>query len=117
VKGLKADGSRTAKAFILSLAHSLRYELRDSGVAVTALQPGPTNTDFFHRAGMNNTEVGSKGKSESQPDDVGRQGRPKLSPGCNPGLPFTHFEEVPQGRLNSSAGSGINVYRRAHGCA
>ncbi len=62
------------KAFVLSFAHSLRYELSDSGVSVTALQPGPTDTDFFHRAGMDNTEVGSSGKSESQPDDVARQG-------------------------------------------
>jgi short-subunit dehydrogenase len=62
------------KAFVLSFAHSVRYELRESGVSVTALQPGPTDTDFFHRAGMDNTEVGSSGKSESQPDDVARQG-------------------------------------------
>jgi short-subunit dehydrogenase len=62
------------KAFVLSLAHSLRYELRDTGVTVTALQPGPTDTDFFHRAGMDNTQVGSEGKSESRPDDVARQG-------------------------------------------
>lgn len=62
------------KAFGLSFAHSLRYELRDTGISVTALQPGPTNTDFFHRAGMDNTDVGSKGKTESQPDDVARQG-------------------------------------------
>jgi len=62
------------KAFVLSFAHSLRYELKDTGVTVTALQPGPTDTDFFHRAGMDNTEVGSKRKSESQPDDVARQG-------------------------------------------
>ena len=62
------------KAFGLSFAHSLGYELRDTGISVTALQPGPTNTDFFHRAGMDNTEVGSSGKTESQPDDVARQG-------------------------------------------
>jgi short-subunit dehydrogenase len=62
------------KAFVLSFADSLRYELRDTGISVTALQPGPTDTDFFHRAGMDDTEVGSKGKSESQPDDVARQG-------------------------------------------
>ena len=62
------------KAFVLSLAHSLRYELRDTGVSVTALQPGPTDTDFFHRAGMDDTQVGSKGKSESQPEDVAHQG-------------------------------------------
>lgn len=62
------------KAFVLSFAHSLRFELKDTGVGVTALQPGPTDTDFFHRAGMDNTQVGSEGKSESHPDDVARQG-------------------------------------------
>jgi short-subunit dehydrogenase len=62
------------KAFVLSFAHSLRYELRDSGVNVTALQPGPTDTDFFHRAGMDDTKVGSEGKSESQPNEVAKQG-------------------------------------------
>jgi len=62
------------KAFVLSFAHSLRFELKGTGVDVTALQPGPTNTDFFHRAGMDNTKVGSEGKSESQPDDVAHQG-------------------------------------------
>jgi short-subunit dehydrogenase len=62
------------KAFVLSFAHSLRYELKDTGISITTLQPGPTDTDFFHRAGMDDTEVGQKGKSESQPDDVARQG-------------------------------------------
>jgi uncharacterized protein len=62
------------KAFVLSLAHSLRYELKDTGVTVTALQPGPTDTDFFHRAEMDDTQVGSEGKKESDPADVARQG-------------------------------------------
>jgi short-subunit dehydrogenase len=62
------------KAFVLSFAHSVRYELRDTGITVTALQPGPTDTDFFHRAGMDDTSVGQKGKKESQPDDVAHQG-------------------------------------------
>ena len=62
------------KAFVLSFAQSVRYELKDSGVTVTALQPGPTDTDFFHRAGMDNTEAGQKGKHESQPEDVANQG-------------------------------------------
>jgi short-subunit dehydrogenase len=62
------------KAFDLSFAHSLRYELRDTDITVTALQPGPTDTDFFHRAGMDNTQVGSEGKKESNPDEVAKQG-------------------------------------------
>jgi len=62
------------KAFGLSFAHSLRYELKDTGITVTALQPGPTDTDFFHRAGMDNTEVGTKGKQQSKPEHVAKEG-------------------------------------------
>ena len=69
------------KAFVLSFAHSVRYELKDTGVTVTALQPGPTDTDFFHRAGMDDTKVGSEGKKESQPDEVARQGLDALFEG------------------------------------
>lgn len=69
------------KAFVLSFAHSLRYELRDTPVSVTALQPGPVDTDFFHRAGMDNTKVGTEGKKESQPDDVAKQGIDALMDG------------------------------------
>ena len=70
-----------SKAFVLSFAHSLRYELKDTGVTVTTLQPGPTDTDFFHRAGMDDTDAGSKGKKESEPGDVARQGYDALIAG------------------------------------
>ncbi len=46
-----------SKAFLLSFAEAIRYELRDTGVSVTALQPGPTDTDFFDRARMQDTPV------------------------------------------------------------
>ncbi len=69
------------KAFVLEFAQSLRYELKDTGVSVTALKPGPTDTNFFHRAGMDDTEVGRKGKEESQPADVARQGFDALMAG------------------------------------
>jgi len=69
------------KAFDLSFAHSLRYELRDTAVSVTALQPGPTDTDFFHRAGMDDTQAGTEDKHESQPEDVARQGLDALFDG------------------------------------
>jgi short-subunit dehydrogenase len=63
-----------SKAFDLSFAKSLRAELEGTGVTVTALQPGPTDTDFFHRAGMDNTETGQQGKKESEPYEVAKQG-------------------------------------------
>lgn len=70
-----------SKAFDLSLAKSLRAELEGTGVTVTALQPGPTDTDFFHRAGMDNTQVGQEGKKESDPYDVAKQGFEALMKG------------------------------------
>ncbi len=70
-----------SKAFVLSFAKSLRAELEDTGVSVTALQPGPVDTDFFHRAGMDNTQVGQEGKKESEPYDVAKQGFEALMKG------------------------------------
>jgi short-subunit dehydrogenase len=70
-----------SKAFDLSFAKSLRAELEGTGVTVTALQPGPTDTDFFHRAGMDNTETGQEGKKESEPYDVAKQGFEALMAG------------------------------------
>lgn len=60
-----------SKAFVLSFAQALRYELRDTGVTVTALLPGPTDTDFFERADMEDTRVAHEPKDD--PADVARQ--------------------------------------------
>ena len=70
-----------SKAFDLSFAKSLRAELEGTGVTVTALQPGPVDTDFFHRADMDDTQVGTKGKKESEPYDVAKQGFEALMSG------------------------------------
>lgn len=69
------------KAFVLSFAQSLRYEMEGCGVTVTTLQPGPTDTDFFHRAGMDNTKIGQEGKSDSNAEDVAREGIEALMAG------------------------------------
>lgn len=69
------------KAFGLSLVQSLRNELKDTGMTVTALQPGPTNTNFFHRAGLDDTEVGSESKFQNDPAYVARQGYEALMAG------------------------------------
>lgn len=61
-----------SKAFVQSFAESLRTELADVGVTVTALLPGPTETNFFHRAGMDDTRVGRDQKDD--PAKVAHQG-------------------------------------------
>ncbi|WP_219509000.1 SDR family NAD(P)-dependent oxidoreductase [Nonomuraea ceibae] len=53
-----------SKAFLLSFSEALRNELKDSGVTVTTLMPGPTDTTFFERAGMTDTRVGSGNKDD-----------------------------------------------------
>lgn len=70
-----------SKAFDLSFAKSLRAELEDSGVTVTALQPGPTDTEFFHRAGMDDTKLGQEKDKHSDPYDVAKQGFEALMKG------------------------------------
>jgi uncharacterized protein len=51
-----------SKAFLDSFSFALREELRDSGVTVTCLMPGATDTEFFRRADMMDTKVGSEQK-------------------------------------------------------
>lgn len=87
-----------SKAFLLSFAEALRHELRDTGVTVTALLPGPTDTGFFERAGMQDTPLGQMdGKDE--PAEVARQG----------------FEALMAGRDRVVAGSLKNKIQAAAG--
>lgn len=60
------------KAFIDSFSFALRAELKDSGVTVTCLMPGATETRFFERAGMTDTKVGQAEKDD--PADVAKVG-------------------------------------------
>ena len=69
-----------SKAFLLSFAQAVRNELHESGVTVTALQPGPTETAFFARAGLEDTRVGESGL-KSDPADVAREGFEALMAG------------------------------------
>lgn len=61
-----------SKSFVQSFSEALRDELRDTGITVTALMPGPTDTNFFHRAKMADTPVGRMSKDD--PAQVARQG-------------------------------------------
>jgi uncharacterized protein len=61
-----------SKSFVQSFALALREELKDTGVTVTSLMPGPTDTEFFERADMLDTKVGAGDKDD--PADVARDG-------------------------------------------
>jgi len=45
------------KAFVLSFSDALAFELKDTSITVTSLIPNATDTDFFHKAGMEHTKA------------------------------------------------------------
>lgn len=68
------------KAFLDSFAYALREELKDSGVTVTVLMPGPTDTEFFERADMLDTPVGET-DVKADPAKVARDGYEAMKAG------------------------------------
>ena len=79
-----------SKAFVQSFAEAVRFEVKDTGVTVTALQPGPTDTNFFERAHMMDTKAAVNKKDD--PADVAKEG----------------FDAMMQGRDHVVAGSLMN---------
>ena len=47
-----------SKSYVLSLTIALAQELKGSGVSISVLCPGPTKTEFHHRAGVRHTSIG-----------------------------------------------------------
>jgi short-subunit dehydrogenase len=68
-----------SKSFVQSFAEALRAELKDTEVVVTSLMPGPTDTNFFERAEMQDTKVGASKKDD--PALVAKQGFEALMKG------------------------------------
>jgi short-subunit dehydrogenase len=70
-----------SKSFLQSFAEAVQEELEDTGVTITSLMPGPTDTNFFHRAEMDDTPVGQGTKDD--PAQVAAQGFAALMDGKN----------------------------------
>ena len=68
-----------SKSFVQSLVEAVQNELKDSGVTLTSLMPGPTETNFFHRAGMDDTAMGKAKKDDAAA--VAQQGYDALMKG------------------------------------
>jgi short-subunit dehydrogenase len=85
-----------SKAFVHSFAEAIRVELADTGVTVTSLMPGPTDTDFFERGDMLDTRLGTTDKKDD-PADVARDG----------------FEAMMAGKDHVVAGSVLNKLQTA----
>jgi short-subunit dehydrogenase len=69
--------------------------VKDRGVTVTALMPGPTDTNFFERAGLADTKIGQGPKDD--PAEVAKDG----------------FEALMAGKEKVVAGSARNKVQAA----
>jgi len=87
-----------SKAFLTSFGQAIRNELKDTGVTVTVLMPGATETEFFHRAGMEDTKLGAS-ENKDDPADVAKDG----------------FEALMAGKDHVVAGSFKNKLQAAAG--
>ncbi|MCT9094478.1 SDR family oxidoreductase [Haloarchaeobius sp. HME9146] len=82
-------GYYASKAYVNSFTEAIAEELRDTGVNATVLCPGPVDTEFQERAGMQDSAVGS---TYMQPvEDVAKAGYKGVMSGKTvvvPGLPM-----------------------------
>jgi short-subunit dehydrogenase len=86
-----------SKSFVSSFSQALRNELKDTGVTVTSLMPGPTDTEFFDRADMRDTKVAQGPKDDAE--TVAREG----------------FEALMKGKDHVVAGSARNTVQAVAG--
>ncbi len=92
-----------SKAFILSYSRGLRYELKDTTVSVSCLCPGPTATNFAHRAGMDSLAELAE-KFNMPPDEVAEIGIKGL---------FNKKAEIIPGFLNRIGAAGARLLNKA----
>jgi uncharacterized protein len=69
------------KAYVLSFTEALRSELKDTGITITALQPGATDTDFFNKAGAQESKIVEDKNKLADPAKVARDGYDALMKG------------------------------------
>jgi uncharacterized protein len=99
-----------SKAFLDSFAFALRAELKDTGVTVTCLMPGATETDFFERADMLDTKVGTQKKDD--PADVAKQGFDAMMKGQGDVVTGWHNKLRSAISLLLPAGAAAELHRR-----
>jgi short-subunit dehydrogenase len=69
------------KAFVQSFTEAIRSEVKDSGVTITALLPGVTDTDFFNKADMTESKAVQDKDAMADPADVAKDGYEALMSG------------------------------------
>lgn len=98
------------KAYIDSFSFALRAELKDTGVTVTCLMPGATETEFFARAHMLDTKVGTDEKDD--PAKVAKDGFEALMQG--EGQVVSGFKNKIQAAIAHVAPAGVVAEMHRH---
>ena len=70
-----------SKAYVTSLGEALAYELRGTGIGVTVLCPGATDTEFFATAGADDSIMARRLRHMMRAADVARIGYRALAAG------------------------------------
>ncbi|HEY0239509.1 MAG TPA: SDR family NAD(P)-dependent oxidoreductase [Friedmanniella sp.] len=68
-----------SKSFVQSFTEALQSELAETEIVITALMPGPTDTAFWRRAGLEDSLLGRG--PQDDPAEVARQGLDALMAG------------------------------------
>ncbi|HEY1039040.1 MAG TPA: SDR family NAD(P)-dependent oxidoreductase, partial [Bacteroidia bacterium] len=69
------------KAFVQSFSEAVRAEVKEQGISITALLPGATDTDFFRKAGMEDSKIVQDKSKLADPADVAKDGYEALMAG------------------------------------
>lgn len=112
VAGPKLAGYYASKAHLLSLSEAIAEELSETGVDVTALCPGPVDTEFQDRAGMTDSVIGSTFAHTAE--EVARAGyrgamagKPVVVPGASAKLLY-HLSGLAPRALRRKAAAWLN---------
>jgi short-subunit dehydrogenase len=101
------------KAFVLSFTTAIREEMKDSGITFTALMPGITDTDFFNKAGMNDSKALQDEDVKANPADVAKDGYDALMAGEDRVISgFKNKMEVNMSNLMPDSAVAHNMYEQ-----
>lgn len=101
------------KAFVLSFSEAIRSELEGTGITVTALMPGPTDTDFFNKADMQDSKMVQDESSLADPAKAAADGYKALMEGRDKVISgFKNKAQVAMGNMMPDSAVADTMYQQ-----
>jgi short-subunit dehydrogenase len=101
------------KAFVQSFTEAVRYEVKDTGVSITALLPGVTDTDFFNKADMLDSKIVQDKDAMADPADVAKDGYEALMAGKDMVVSgFKNKMQVMMGNITSDEANAAKMAKQ-----